>query len=194
VAKLPSQPWKLSPNSNGQISATMQLAGVPPGGSKTKTLTVNSDKGSKLLIVRANVQAAAPAVSEMDRTNMMKAAQVDRQAVFKGDCARCHMAPAKDAAGHDKMGQDLYAAVCGICHNAEHQASFVPNLTRLPEPTSAEFWRNWILHGKPGTLMPAFAKSEGGILSDEQINSVVQYLTATIPSHAVLIAPPPPAH
>ena len=194
VAKLPSQPWKLTPSEHGEISATMQLAGVPPGGSKTKTLTVNSDKGSKLLIVKANVQAAAPAVSEMDRTNMMKAAQVDRQAVFKGDCARCHMAPAKDASGHDKMGQDLYTAVCGVCHNAEHQASFVPNLAHLPEPTSAEFWRNWIMHGKPGSLMPAFAKSEGGILSDEQIDSLTQYLTATIPAHAVLIAPPPPAH
>jgi len=193
VAKLPAQPWKIAPNEHGEISATMQLAGVPPGGNKTKTLTVNSDKGSKLLIVRASVLAAAPAMSDMDRTNNLKLAAADRQAVFKGDCARCHVTPAKDAAGHEKLGQDLYTAVCGICHNSEHQASFVPNLHKLPEPTSAEFWRNWILHGKPGTLMPAFAKSEGGILSDAQVDSLVQYLSATIPAHPVLIAPPPPA-
>jgi mono/diheme cytochrome c family protein len=119
----------------------------------------------------------------------VKVAMADRQAVFHGDCASCHVKPAKDAAGHDKMGLELYTAVCGICHNSEHQASFVPNLHKLPEPTSADFWRNWIVHGKAGTLMPAFAKSEGGILSDEQIDSLTQYLTATIPSHPVLIAP-----
>jgi cytochrome c5 len=192
VAKLPSQPWKLAPNEGGEISATMQLAGVPAGGYKTKTLTVNSDKGSKILVVKANVLGQAP-MSDMDRTNNVKAAAADRQAVFHGDCARCHMKPAKDAAGHDKMGLELYTAVCGICHNSEHQASFVPNLHKLPEPTSADFWRNWILHGKADTLMPAFGKPEGGILSDEQVDSLVQYLTATIPSHPVLIAPPAPA-
>jgi cytochrome c553 len=193
VAKLPSQPWKLSPNDHGEISATMNLAGVPAGGYKEKTLTVHSDKGDKVLIVKTTVLAAAPAMSEMDRTNNVKAALVDRQVVFKSDCARCHVTPAKDAAGHDKMGPDLYTAVCGICHNAEHQASFVPNLHKLPEPTNMEFWRNWIMHGKPGTLMPAFAKAEGGILSDEQINSLAQYLAATIPSHPVVTAPSPPS-
>lgn len=190
VAKLPSNPWKLAPHDHGEISATMQLAGVPAGGSKIKTLTVNSDKGSKMLTVKANVTAEAAAMSDMDRTNSLKMAQADRQAVFQGDCIRCHVTPAKDSAGHDKMGQDLYSAVCGICHNSEHQASFVPNLNKLPEPTSTAFWRNWITHGKPGTLMPAFSKAEKGILSDEQIESLAQYLTATIPSH--LIAPPPP--
>jgi mono/diheme cytochrome c family protein len=199
VAKLPSQPWKLSPNEHGEISATMQLAGVPPGGFKNKTLTVNSDKGQKVLIVKATILAetpeirGAPEMSDMDRTNRMKIAQVDRQAVFKGDCARCHVAPAKDAAGHDKMGQDLYTAVCGICHNSEHQASFVPDLRKLPVPTNTAFWRYSIEHGKPGSLMPAFAKADGGILSDEQINSLAQYLTATIPSHPVITAPPPPS-
>jgi cytochrome c553 len=192
VAKLPAQPWNLSPNEHGEISATMQLAGVPPGGDKTKVLTVNSDKGSKQLIVKALMLPDAPAMTEADRTNNVKMAQADRQAIFRGDCIRCHVTPAKDGAGHDKMGQDLYAAVCAICHDAAHQASFVPNLHNLKEPTSADFWRNWITHGKPGTLMPAFAKVEGGILSDEQIQSLTVFLTVTIPSRPVLIAPPPP--
>jgi mono/diheme cytochrome c family protein len=190
VAKLPSQPWKLSPDDHGEISATMQLAGTPPGGTKTKTLTVNSDHGTKLLLVAATVLPQPASMSAMDRTNNVMAAKADRQAVFKGDCMRCHVAPAKDSMGHDKMGQELYMAVCGVCHEAEHQASFVPNLHRLPEPTSAEFWRNWILHGKAGTLMPAFAKSEGGFLTDQQTESLVQYLTTTIPSHPVVVPPP----
>jgi len=161
----------------------MQLAGTPPGGTKIKTLTVSTDKGPKALYVKATVLPEPAAMTEMDRTNNQKMALADRQAVFKGDCIRCHVTTAKDFGGHDKMGQDLYAAACGICHEAEHQASFVPNLHRLPEPTNAEFWKNWIMHGKPGTLMPAFAKAEGGILSDEQVESLVQYLVAVIPSH-----------
>jgi mono/diheme cytochrome c family protein len=190
VAKLPSQPWKLMPNDHGEISATMQLAGTPPGASKTKTLTVNTDHGSKLVLVKATILPDVMPMSEMDRTKNVMTARADRQAVFKGDCIQCHVAPAKDSMGHDKMGQELYAAVCGVCHEAEHQASFVPNLHRLAEPTSAEFWRNWILHGKPGTLMPAFAKSEGGILTDEQTESLVRYLTATIPAHPVVVPAP----
>jgi len=190
VAKLPSTPWVLAPNDHGEISATMQLAGTPPGETKIKTLTVNSDKGTKPLYVKATILPEPAPMTEMDRTNNMKTATADRQAVFKGDCIRCHVTPAKDSAGHDKMGQDLYTAVCGVCHEAEHQATFVPNLHRLAEPTSAEFWRNWITHGKPGSLMPAFSKVEGGILSNEQIESVVQYLSSTIPSHPAIPKPP----
>jgi mono/diheme cytochrome c family protein len=190
VAKLPSTPWKLASKENGEISATMQLAGTPPGGTKIKTLTVNTDKGPKALYVKATVLAEPAAMTEMDRTNAQKIALADRQAVFKGDCMRCHVTPAKDATGHDKMGKDLYTAVCGVCHDAEHRASFVADLHHLPEPTNAEFWKNWIMHGKPGTLMPAFAKAEGGILTDEQVASLTQYLTETIPSRPVAISAP----
>jgi mono/diheme cytochrome c family protein len=190
VAKLPPVPWKIPSKGTGEISATMQLGGTPAGGTKIKTLTVNTDKGVKVLYLKATVLAAPAAMTEMDRTANQNMAKADRQAVFKGDCVKCHVEPAKDAAGHEKMGQSLYAAVCGICHESEHQASFVPNLHHLPEPTNPDFWKNWIMHGKPGTLMPAFAKSEGGILSDQQIISLVQYLTITIPSHPVPANPP----
>jgi len=190
VAKLPSSPWTLAPKEGGEISATMQLAGTPTGGQKVKTLTVNSDKGSKQLLVKATILPDAATMTENDRANNASLAKADRQAVFKGGCIQCHVTPARDVGGHDKLGQPLYVAVCGVCHEAEHQASFVPNLHRIAEPTSADFWRNWITHGKPGSLMPAFAKAEGGILSNEQIESLVQYLTATIPSRPANIAAP----
>src|SRR5450759_1751740 len=51
VASLPEQPWRLAPGSNGQISATMNLAGK--SGTTVKTITVASDKnGIKTLIVQ----------------------------------------------------------------------------------------------------------------------------------------------
>jgi mono/diheme cytochrome c family protein len=187
VAQMPSTPWKLAAKEGGEFSAVMEMAGTPAGGEKFKTLTVGADKGIKVLNVTTKVLPEPAAMTEMDRTNNLKLATADRQAVFKGDCIQCHVTPARDAAGHEKLGLDLYTAVCGICHEAAHQATFVPNLHRLPEPTSAEFWRNWIMHGKPGTLMPAFAKTEGGILSDQQVDSLVQYLSATIPAHPVAV-------
>lgn len=189
VAQLPSVPWKLAPKESGQFSATMQLAGTPPGGTKIKTLTVVADKGTQVLYVRATVLPPVAGMTSMDRVNNQKIAMADRQKVFQGDCATCHVAPAKDAVGNDKMGKDLYAAVCGVCHEAATRASFVPDLHHLPEPTNPQFWRNWIAHGKPGTLMPAFARSESGILTDEQIESLVNYLSTTIPSHPTTPTP-----
>ncbi len=182
VAKLPSTPWKLAPKESGQISATMNLAGTPPGGSKVKTLTISSDKGNKAVYVKATIEQPSQAMTAEDRANNQKLAMADRQAIFKNDCVKCHVNNDKDAAGNDKMGKDLFAAACGICHETEHQASFVPNLHHLKDPTSPEFWKNWILHGKPGTLMPGFAKSDGGNLTDTQVESLVAYLSATIPA------------
>lgn len=182
VAQLPSNPWKLSPKESGQFSATMQLAGTPPGGTKIKTLTVIADKGSQILYVRATVLPSAATMTSADRITNQKIAAADRQKVFQGDCATCHVAPAKDAIGRDKLGKDLYLAVCSVCHDAANRATFVPDLHHLPVPTNPQFWQNWIAHGKPGTLMPAFARTEGGILSNEQIGSLVQYLSTAIPS------------
>ena len=186
AAKLPAQPWTLAPGSNGQINVTMNLAGKPVGDT-TKVVTLNTDKGSKMVFVRVTIVAPPkPSSSEMTpilRQANQKIAMADRQAVFKGDCAKCHVEPASG-----KQGAELYASACGICHDSKQRAPMVPNLKVLAETTNADFWRNWIRQGKPGSLMPAFAKSEGGILDDEQIASLANYLAATIPSHPAHMA------
>jgi mono/diheme cytochrome c family protein len=177
VAQLPERPWRIAPGANGQIKATMNLAGK--FGTSSKTLTVNSDKGVKQLIVQVTILPAGVAqqMTAQDREKNQKLAIADRQAVFKGDCASCHAAPAKD-----KYGAQLFTAACGVCHEGQNRGTMVPDLHAIAQETNAEFWRNWITHGKPGSLMPAFAVSEGGILSDEQINSLVNYLIVAIPS------------
>jgi len=58
----------------------------------------------------------------------------------------------------------------------------VPDLSKLKMATNREFWRNWITYGKPGSLMPAFAASQGGPLTDMQIASLAAYLNAVYPS------------
>jgi len=61
VAKLPEQPWKLEPGASGEIHATMNLSGKM--GTVAKSLTVNSDKGTKGLIVRTTIQPAPTAAN-----------------------------------------------------------------------------------------------------------------------------------
>jgi mono/diheme cytochrome c family protein len=177
TTKLPSLPWTLAPSSNGQIAATVNL---PPmqSGTLYKTLTVGTDKGSKQLMLKINIQPfVMPTMSEAERARNIQTSLTNRQAVFMGDCATCHM-----QRGQGQYGEALYVSDCAICHEGKYRPTMVPDLHALKTPTSFEFWRTWIAHGKPGSMMPAFSTTDGGPLSDMQISSLAGYLTAAIPS------------
>jgi mono/diheme cytochrome c family protein len=177
TAQLSPLPWQLSPGTNGHIGVRVDIAGK--SGTLVKTVTVGTDKGSKILTVKITIlpPAATPASADADRARNVAFAQADRQAVFHGDCASCHSKP-----GEGKFGKELYDTDCAICHAGEHRASMVPNLHIIPQTTTAEFWRTWIAYGRPHSLMPAFATGEGGPLTDTQIASLAAYLATTFPS------------
>jgi len=176
TAELPPLPWTLVPGTNGQIRLTVNLEGKT--GTLYKTVNVSTDKGSKTLVLRINIlPPVMPKMTEEERARDLAVAKIDRQAVFGTDCARCHLSNFQG-----RYGKSLYDSVCAICHEAEQRASIVPDLHHLKTPTNVEFWRAWIAHGKPGSLMPAFATSEGGPLTDIQIASLAAYLKAVIPS------------
>jgi mono/diheme cytochrome c family protein len=182
TAHLPPMPWKLAPGDGGELDITMNVAGK--NGTVAKTVTVSTDKGNKVLIVKTVIAehgAAAPPMTERERNRQLAA--VDRQAVFKGDCARCHSAPAEG-----KKGPELYASACGICHEAEHRADMVPDLHVPRREMGRELLRVWITRGKEGSLMPAFAAESGGPLSDRQIDSLVTYMTTAFPVRQGLAA------
>jgi mono/diheme cytochrome c family protein len=189
VPKLPCQPWKLAPGESGELPFTIDLRGK--SGNLTKVATLETSQGFKSIVLRVNIPALPSSATAMgDRLRNIQIAVADRQAVFKGDCAKCHVEP-----GLGKTGEALFKGVCGVCHLAERRASMVPDLHALKVPTGPEYWKTWITAGKPGSLMPAFAKSEGGPLTDEQITSLVDHLTATItkaPSPTTTAAPVPP--
>ena len=175
TAELPPVPWAIAAGQGGEIKLTVNLQGKT--GTLFKQVGIVTDKGSKNLMLRINVLPPPKIeMSESQRAAGIAAATVDRQAVFKGDCASCHL---KKVEG--KYGQQLFDAACAICHEAEHRAEMVPDLANLKLPTNEEFWRTWISFGKPGTLMPAFAKSQGGPLTDMQIASLGAYLNAVHP-------------
>lgn len=173
TAKLPTTPWILAPQTNGDISVSVNLAGK--FGAFTKSVTVFSTNNQimKVLTVKVNM----PENPEMARSRNMAMARGDGQAVFRGDCVKCHVDPARG-----KMGKELYVAACGICHEAKQRAQMVPDLHHLPHPTFYGYWRMVIADGKPHTLMPAFSQAHGGPLTDAQIDSLAKVLTMAFPS------------
>jgi hypothetical protein len=196
VAQLPETPWKLAPGTNGPIEVSVNLLGK--SGTIVKSVTVDSSAGGKSLLVKVNIPSpansgvaanAAPNSGDIDRIKNMQSAMADRQVVFKNkDCAKCHADPALDKNGLAVLGQPLYNGVCANCHNSPNRASSVPDLRdshRPTHPKTHEEWRKWIASGRVGSMMPAFSKTEGGPLTDQQINSLVDYLSSTIPNTTV---------
>jgi len=201
VAKLPEQPWHLAAGTNGPINVTVDLRGK--SGTIMKSVTVDSTAGMKSLLVQVTIPPPAliPVVNtnSMDRNRNIELAKADRQAVFRAECAECHVKPAIG-----KLGKDLYAGACAVCHDTEHRATMVPDLHILKHPDTRDYWSQIITDGKLNSLMPAFAFKNGGILNDQQISSLVDYMMTGYPKdtnafpHAasapiVPISVPPPA-
>jgi mono/diheme cytochrome c family protein len=171
IATVPSNPWILAPGESGQFKINTDLRGKR--GALKKYIVVDSTQGYQLIHMTVMIPAQQSASGNLDsmRGRNMMVALADRQAVFKGSCAQCHVTP-----GVGKTGSDLYDAACGICHDVPNRASMVPDLYALRQPKTREYWRKWTADGREGTLMPGFAKNAGGPLDAAQIDSLVEYL------------------
>lgn len=173
-------PMSLAPGMSENIQISMNTTGKY--GTVTKSILVQGSHNTWTLLVTAEITPPLGEITGADlpsgngmspgsRSRNIRLATSDRQAVFKGDCAACH---SRFAQG--QFGYVLYLGACAICHDAEHRASMVPDLRIVDESRDADYWRSHITNGIEGTLMPAFAKEKGGILTDSQIESLVKYL------------------
>ncbi len=177
VAQLPMKPWRLAPKATNKMEVLVDLRGKT--GTLFKQINVLSTNAPKLLTVSVTIPPEATNGMSGKIANRLWGQQLsatDHQAVFKNDCVKCHLEPA-----FGKMGRPLYEAACGICHEATHRASMVPDLHALKTEIEIDYWKNWVTHGKSGTLMPGFAANEGGPLDDMQIKSLVDFLRQTFP-------------
>src|SRR5262245_56810475 len=108
-----------------------------------KNITVHSDKGQKMLMIKAVIDPAPPVpMTEDERKKNQDLVKADPQAIFKGECVKCHVQPTIG-----KFGKELYETACGICHEAEHRATLVPSLHALNHDTNPDFWRATITNG-----------------------------------------------
>jgi mono/diheme cytochrome c family protein len=185
-ATMPSTPWHIPSKGGGQVQVQVNLAGKMGLIMKTLTFYYKVMPDSTMVrnsVVNLKVKIPPPPsamgkMSEDERKAALIKAISDTQAIFRGDCARCHVDK-----GQQALGQDLYAADCGICHESSQRAKFVPDLHALKQATDLAYWKSIITFGKAHTMMPAFAAAQGGPLSEEQINSLATYLDHTISHH-----------
>lgn len=171
VAEMPSSPWVIAAHGRGSFFGTIEFRGKE--GEFSKAIFVNSTAGTQMLRVTVKI----PVIDAVTRRRNQELAKADRQAVFHGDCAKCHAAPAEGL-----TGSQLFIAACGVCHLTDRRAEMVPDLLVARQPRNAEYWRKWIREGKDGTLMPAWAKERGGPLTPEQIESLVEFAVRTLPT------------
>lgn len=168
VAQPPADPWVLAPGESAKLKLQVDFTGKE--GELTKDVFVRSALGTQKLRLILSIPPRAIENDPLRQANVATA-RVNRQAVFLGDCARCHATPTVG-----ERGAQLYVHACGICHSSDHRASIVPDIVVAKIPRDAAYWREVIRQGRPGTLMPAFARSEGGPLDDEQIESLVKFV------------------
>jgi mono/diheme cytochrome c family protein len=171
VAEMPSSPWIIAPGANGTFVGTIDFRGKE--GVVSKSIFVNSTAGTQTLGIIVKI----PTLDEEARKKNQMIAQQNRQAVFAGDCAKCHLEPIRE-----RSGAELFTTACGVCHFSTRRSNIVPDLLTAREHRDAAFWRKWISEGKSGTLMPAWSKKNGGPLTDEQIESLVTFALQTLPT------------
>lgn len=179
TAKLPATPWHMPPGVGGLVEVKVNLAGKM--GLITKALTFYTSSGVRVVTVKVKIPpaiAGSVPMTEAERQQAMMKAAAQPMAIFKGDCAACHVQK-----GAHAYGEALYAADCGVCHESSHRASAVPDLHALKKETDFAYWKTVITFGKPHTMMPPFSVAQGGPLNDAQISSLASYLNRTISHH-----------
>lgn len=180
TAKLPPVPWHIPAGGTGEVEAQVNLAGKPAG-LVEKTLTFFTSVGNRIITLKVrvpNMETGLVSLTAEERKAAMVRATADPRAIFRGECAHCHV-----DRGAGAFGENLYVADCGICHESSHRESAVPDLHALKGKTDLDYWKALITFGKPHSMMPAFAASQGGPLSDAQIASLAAYLNRTISHH-----------
>ncbi len=172
--EFPRQPWVLAPGATDTLIVHSDLRSRRGG--LHKTIYLDTTAGEEILSVHVDV----PPPPAIQREMNLQAAQVDRQAVLRGDCASCHVTPAIG-----KKGAELFAAACLVCHGASPRATMVPDLMAPTVKRDAAYWNQMIREGRENSLMPAFSQAHGGPLDDGQIDSLVAYLVANLPVEPV---------
>src|SRR5215470_5164476 len=124
------------------------------------------------------------------------------QVVLLASCA-CSRLPGKPEAGPEVPRPDsvlnsavLYAANCAGCHGAT--GKYGPAMD-LSDPVylaivDDDTLRDTISRGRPGTAMSAFSRKQGGMLTDEQINSIIRGIREHWGNPSALAGVTPPSY
>jgi len=112
----------------------------------------------------------------------------------------CNSAPGRPAAGTEVLRPNkvlnfdaLYQQNCAGCHGSHGKggAAIALNSAVYLEIADDATIRRVTAQGVPGTAMPAFAQSSGGMLTDEQIGAIVAGIRSHWGNHNSFDPPPP---
>jgi cytochrome c oxidase cbb3-type subunit III len=121
-------------------------------------------------------------------------------AIFSAGCGAPHGQPAKEsetlAPNEVSEFGTLYGQNCAACHGAEGRggaAIALANPVYLAIADDASL-RKVIAQGVPGTAMPAFAESAGGMLTDKQIDVISMQIRSRWSKPGILDGANPPSY
>jgi mono/diheme cytochrome c family protein len=117
---------------------------------------------TKSIYIRTNASFEPFLLELTSNINQHPTEEIDSLAIFRGDCARCHVGDNIER----KVGKDLYNTACSICHREG--------------PGFASSGRKAFMHavsyGVDNSTMPGFLKERGGPLTNDQIASLADYI------------------
>ncbi len=84
---------------------------------------------------------------------------------------------ARAQGGDSGRGGQVYDANCAVCHGPDGQGRVGADLSQdFPAIDLTVFLRQTVAAGVPGTRMPAWSQSNGGPLTDSEIDDVVAFV------------------
>lgn len=81
--------------------------------------------------------------------------------------------------GDPERGGELYVEFCAVCHGVNGQGRVGASLQNFPGIDVGAALEQTISDGIPGSVMPAWAESNGGPLTDQQIDDIIAYIQAS---------------
>lgn len=86
------------------------------------------------------------------------------------------IAAAQEGEGDPERGGELYVENCAMCHGLDGQGRIGANLDAFPGIMVDSTLRQAISEGVDGSVMPAWLQSEGGPLTDQEVDDIVSYI------------------
>lgn len=94
-------------------------------------------------------------------------------------------------AGNAAIGAQIYSANCEVCHGDRGQGNIGATLRKDWSGINPEaFIEATVARGVAGSRMPAWAQSNGGPLTNQQIADVTSYIRTLRPAPQPTVAPP----
>ncbi len=148
---------RLKPGEKGKIRVEVNIRGKFGLIMKTIQVVTNDPERPQTTL------SVKMLVKDLIHTKKYKAGEI-----FNGGCKVCHL-----DRGKSRKGRDLFINDCMMCHNIGKSASPLAHMRLKPKADIEKAIRE----GIGNTSMPGWDARKGGPLSQEEINSLIDYIS-----------------